>query len=82
MNIDMIAGTSQEPLPGTSQEATSIMVEPPEHEKELNEQFLHLIGERRLPDRVLNSKYACSCHQKDVAIRWEETIRMGLPEKE
>lgn len=67
-DIDVAARASQEP---------DTEIEQPEHEKELNEPFRQLIGERRVPDKVL-----APAIQKDVAIRWKETISMGLPKTE
>lgn len=49
----------------------------PEHEVELQQDVLEVMGARLEPDK----KYSAAVH-KDVALRWAEIFRNGLPAEE
>lgn len=60
---------NNELIPSTSEQA--------DHEVELEESFRKVIGERMVVDKTL----AAAIH-RDVAVRWEEIVKMGLPKQE
>ncbi|XP_071637821.1 uncharacterized protein [Temnothorax longispinosus] len=68
---------SEQPSGGTGSQGVVESDNVPKGEKELSAEIVKMFGERIMPDRTL----APPVH-KDLAVRWEDIIKKGLPTEE